>query len=253
MYTKPNRQQINNEIDEFTETGGYVIINMLYDNIRLSYSNKCNETECLFCNTPRHWEKKDIVEIISAFNIQKLNLPKSNARIDCFELYTPRELEYNKALNQVQSFYTKKYIFLIRKTSQAVFLNMLRKQKFVVLANIDSDKEITLKLFEDINCKNDKKYIPLFSDSDMLRAYLDEKKKDSEFSIKDYKPLIMSFRDITHRNKKDNNLDLIINPVSYPIQGKDFSFTLSPELVSYIYDVIAPKLKELALSKAKRQ
>lgn len=230
-----DKQEINKLFKSLEETPVYIYINAQVDAMFLTTTLideelRKQKRHILFSKNPKTINKSIVIDLVKAFNIKTVVLP--SGEIIQKELFVPkRQLIYDDSLQEYTFPYGKKLIFLIKKTRSEALIRILSKKKLILLAK-PNDKNINIDVF---NCEiNGKKYIPTFGDSNFLRTFL-EKSEATE-----YKPYIMSFKKIANI-AKHSNIDIYLNPYSYAVQGKDFSFIISLDLIKYINEVIKPR------------
>ena len=223
----------NEFIDEIENTPIYVYINGAKDSLRIAYDlDKINKYEYLYSNHKQIWTKKDIGEIIKAFNISDIELPNKK-KLSKNLFIKDVSLPYEENLRTIKTYYFKKLIYLIRKTGAESFLYLLTTRKILILCKPSDNKEINLDYYIDKNITSEFPVIPIFSDSNTLRAYLKNNKDINE----EYKPLLMKFTDAMH-HANELKTGLCIDPDSYLIKNKNFSLLISPKLRDYIHDEV---------------
>lgn len=241
------KEEINKHFSELENMACYIYISGIDDLLyitdkKLTDEDKENKRLYIFSENSYVWEKKDICELIDAFYIKVIIFPDGKA-VKTQEFKINRPLNYIDNLKRVQAPYIKKIIFLEKKTRAESLLYLLSHKNFIVLAKPSSPKSIEIDIYTEENHDNiNGSYLPAFSDSDTLREFL-KNKKDNE-CIKDYKPLLMKFSEIARYTKKNETCSIYINPVSYSIKNKNFTFKISPQLLFYISNTIEKKFNK---------
>lgn len=223
-----DKSQIIAEIKKMEFKKGCVLININKDIVRLLIPED-NENilvkpgEVLYNGTPRFWKKNEIGNIIKAFSIEEVILPNGE-QVASSIIEIPRQKKFEEIIKSVSSPYGKKLLFLIKRTRGKPFLQILSKQKYIILAKIE-DTHIeffcgALNGYENV--------IPIFTDSEEMNAFLNANKS---INPEEYKPLLIKFKDILKDCKKNH---LLINPESFSIAEKDFSMYVGQNTIEYI-------------------
>lgn len=224
------KETIDKEFKNIEHMDIYLYVNLTTDLLFLTDKKKdCEDSFVLFSKKKKKYSKGMLIDIIKAFNIDTIIFPNRN--VYNLSAYLPRrELAQKDIMKEYMALYDKKLIFLLKTTKKAIYLKLLSKKKFIVLAkpnNLDIDI---------LNTEIDgHTYIPAFIDSNFMRIFLDE---NTAISTKEYKPYLISCKTLSKIAKK-KNLDIYLNPSDYKIAGKSFRYIITRELIDYI-----KKLKE---------
>lgn len=208
------------------EKQGYIIVQSDRNQLIIEFAKDnalpdLRNNEYLFCMHPTNFTKTDIGNIIKALNIKSVLLPSENIA-DANFFINNRPPAYTEAIKTVSSPKLKKSIFLIRRSKEKRFLQDLKKEHLIVLA-----KPVKVKI-ELLDEKfGGRTYIPVFTDSDELRAFLSTKSKNERY--KDYYPLLIAFKDLKKYIAKSDGV--FVNPSSFDIKGKDFSMIMKKKLI----------------------
>ncbi len=223
-----DKSEIIAEIKKMEFKEGCVLININKDIIRLLIPEE-NESilvkpgEVLYNGVPRLWKKNEIGDIVKAFSIKEVILPNGE-QVSSSIIEIPRQKKFEEIIKSVNSPYGKKLLFLFKRTRGKPFLQILSKQKYIILAKIE---DTHIEFFYG-NLNGYENVIPIFTDSEEMNAFL---KVNKSMSLEEYKPLLIKFKDIL-KDCKDNQL--LINPESFSIAEKNFSMYVGRNTIEYI-------------------
>ena len=222
---------INQALKEIENQCILVYVSSAYDSIWISFDTiDKNTIEKYFLTSylsePSVWSKNDIIELCLAFNISTIVFPNgSQAQTKDFK---KRDLKYAEKLKEYPSLYGKKLIYLIKRTKLTIYMKVFSKKKYLVLAKPDNEN-IDISIYVD----EEKKYIPAFSDSNMLRFYTGKRKISN-----DYKPYLIPFKEL-YRKLKSTDLQYVwFNPECCDIHGKSFNLKINKKLFQFVQETI---------------
>lgn len=217
-------QEINKLFSEVERKEIYIKIDISTSALRISTEPSTSQNEILYSTHPKVWQKFEILSLIKAFNINCIFVDDKVFFAEAIENLHLKKA-YEEELRALDFPYSKKLIYLTRATKSGAFLRLLSKQKYIALAMPDEEK-LDLNLYVD-ECID---RIPVFTSSAEAAAYA---KMIKEENVKEYKNLLIKFKDIMHFAEKFN-CGIIINPATPNIKGKSFQFDATPEVLKSI-------------------
>lgn len=190
-----------------------------------------NIADTVMIAKPQTWRKDELKKMISAFNIQDITVITDEIHElikDDFGPFVTYEMD---AVGAYRTKYVKKIIFLIKKQKYKSLIYLLFKERYIVLAKADNKENLSCGLkiiFYEREDADKGKVVPVFTDSFELSSYL--LKFDQDEYLKEYKPLLLSYKQIIANIKDD--CGLFINPQQKDIKGVNFCFYISSKIIS---------------------
>ena len=253
------KSEILKLISNFTAKDGYILIDVANDSLTLCQNKddiKLNDYQIFFSGRNRTWSKNEISEIIKTFIITKITFAdgKELSYEDIRDVFPIRMKSLDETLHSYLTPYTKRNIFLLKKTKKKAFLDILLAQFFIVPVRMISKSSMDPLIIKDaFGYQN---YIPIFTDSEEYELFKNSDYYDTILNKDEYRPLILSISQIkTYFNQslhisvkdymsnymkteepdsyvKDFNINLMINPTNIPIANKSFSIFLPAKLLN---------------------
>ena len=218
--------------DIFNKQKIYAYIDKHQDILKLNHQPINDTNYILLTKADEIWSKEELANVIKAFHIRRVEL--DGEQISIKSIYSVRPEPYEKAVNGFHRMYVKKIIFLIKNTGIKSYLKMFEKQKFIILAKPDDEKNTKLNFM-----RLDKtKTIPVFTDSYEVDNFIIECLDNNYMDIKKYSPMCLNFKELYYFYYLEySDFKIVIDPCAQQIKDINFSFILSNKLIKYIYSI----------------
>lgn len=218
--------------DVFNKQKIYAYIDKHQDILKLNHQPINDTNYILLTKADEIWSKEELANVIKAFHIRRVEL--DGEQISIKSIYSVRPEPYEKAVNGFHRMYVKKIIFLIKNTGIKSYLKMFEKQKLIILAKPDDEKNTKLNFM----CLDKTKTIPVFTDSYEVDNFIIECLDNNYMDIKKYSPMCLNFKELYYFYYLNySDFKIVIDPCAQQIKDINFSFVLSNKLIKYIYSI----------------
>lgn len=208
----------------------YVYINKKSDILHISKEKSEDTNKIPIIPKAEKWSKNELAGAIKAFHVRQVEYDGENIPIK--DIYTSRPEPYEKAVKGYHRMYTKKIIFLFKKTGGTKYLKLLTRQKFIILAKPDAKIDTDF----DIYVLSKTKIMPVFSESTEINNFINDAKDNGLTDVSEYKPLCLKYRELYFFiKKKYPKYTIVLDPYAATVKDVSFSLYMPNKFLEFMF------------------
>lgn len=208
----------------------YVYIDKKTDILYISKEQRNDTNDIPIIPKAEVWTKNELAGAIKTFHVRRVEYESEMVPIK--SIYVSRPEPYERAVKGYHRMYVKKIIFLLKKTGNMKYLQLLTRQKFIILAKPEKENSVNLMFF----ALPKTKLVPVFSDSSEMENFINVAKENGLNEISEYSPLCFKYRELYYFiNKNFKDFGAILDPYADTVKDVTFSLNMPKDFLEFMY------------------